>query len=241
MSIKCGNCKGSHDSVNAVRACYGQPKAAGLPMSEAYSGKRESAAQQQANRDEVAAQFATQHALPTTKDLVHTDDPFGEPVVVNAATEKQVAFIAKLGIERNVPVNTDGITKGEASKEITRLLALPKPARTAPAGSSAAGEPVDGIYVVKGDKAEIFKVYKMVHGSGRQGVKRLDIAADNSGSFTYLGLASSKLPKAAVLMSLEDAKAFGRIYGFCVRCGATLTDEGSIADGIGPVCAGKGW
>jgi hypothetical protein len=40
-------------------------------------------------------------------------------------------------------------------------------------------------------------------------------------------------------MSLEEAKAFGRLYGVCVRCGATLTDEQSIEAGIGPVCAGR--
>jgi hypothetical protein len=41
------------------------------------------------------------------------------------------------------------------------------------------------------------------------------------------------------LMTLEDAKEFGRLYGMCCQCGATLTDEKSIEAGIGPVCAGK--
>lgn len=41
----------------------------------------------------------------------------------------------------------------------------------------------------------------------------------------------------ATLMSLDEAKAFGALYGTCCVCGRTLTDEGSIEAGIGPVCA----
>jgi len=40
-------------------------------------------------------------------------------------------------------------------------------------------------------------------------------------------------------MSLEEAKKFGALYGTCCVCGRTLTDEKSIAAGIGPVCAEK--
>lgn len=38
-------------------------------------------------------------------------------------------------------------------------------------------------------------------------------------------------------MGLEQAKEFGALYGTCVVCGRTLTNEDSIAAGIGPVCA----
>lgn len=40
-------------------------------------------------------------------------------------------------------------------------------------------------------------------------------------------------------MTLEQAKEFGVLYGTCMVCGRTLTDERSIAAGIGPICAGK--
>lgn len=40
-------------------------------------------------------------------------------------------------------------------------------------------------------------------------------------------------------MTLQEAVQFGRLYGFCCRCGTILTDENSIEAGIGPVCAGK--
>jgi len=38
-------------------------------------------------------------------------------------------------------------------------------------------------------------------------------------------------------MTLEVAQQYGKLYGVCAICGRTLTDEKSIADGIGPVCA----
>lgn len=44
------------------------------------------------------------------------------------------------------------------------------------------------------------------------------------------------------LMTPEDAKRFGDLYGVCFKCSRTLTDPESIAQGYGPVCAGKmGW
>ena len=42
-------------------------------------------------------------------------------------------------------------------------------------------------------------------------------------------------------MTLEEAKEFGKLYGICCRCAAILTDENSIREGIGPICAQKGW
>lgn len=62
---------------------------------------------------------------------------------------------------------------------------------------------------------------------------------DVSVTFEYYPGALSGLSE-ATRMSLDDAKAFGALYGVCCRCGRTLTDESSIAAGIGPVCAEKG-
>lgn len=40
-------------------------------------------------------------------------------------------------------------------------------------------------------------------------------------------------------VDLEEAKEFGRAFGCCMVCGATLTNPDSIEAGIGPVCAGR--
>ena len=41
-------------------------------------------------------------------------------------------------------------------------------------------------------------------------------------------------------LTQAEAAAKGKAVGFCIRCGATLTDPVSVANGIGPVCA-KYW
>lgn len=113
--------------------------------------------------------------------------------------------------------------------------------------------PADGMY--QKPNGDIFKVYKMVHGSGLQGCKLLvfemnapdletggmkfDPDSLRRGKFVYQGLAI-RFVRNDEKMSLEQAQAFGKLYGFCCVCGRTLTDERSIEAGIGPVCAGKG-
>jgi hypothetical protein len=154
------------------------------------------------------------------------------------ATEKQVAFIARLAQERGVATPVAG-TKKAATAEIERLLALPKAAPSShPDSQAKGGTATEGMHKV-GD--EIFKVQKAVHGSGHLYCKRL-VPGEGFGAkatFVYAPGMMKQL-SAATKMSLEEAKAFGALYGTCCVCGRTLTDEKSIAAGIGPVCAGKG-
>ncbi len=108
-------------------------------------------------------------------------------------------------------------------------------------------EPAEGIHRHP-ETGEILKVYRTVHGSNRLCAKRLVVEREGSrdeglgfeGHFEYLGLAINYIDGHEPL-SLEEALEFGRLYGVCVRCGRTLTDEESIARGIGPDCAAKGW
>lgn len=44
---------------------------------------------------------------------------------------------------------------------------------------------------------------------------------------------------ADMLMTLDQAKAWGRETGTCCSCGALLTNPESIEDGIGPICGGR--
>lgn len=44
---------------------------------------------------------------------------------------------------------------------------------------------------------------------------------------------------ADTLLSVEEAAEFGHLYGICACCAADLTNEDSIARGIGPVCFGR--
>lgn len=94
-----------------------------------------------------------------------------------------------------------------------------------------------GIYQ-EPSSGRIFKVYESVK-SGRILCKYLVVdKVRNKGKFVYMGLAS-RFVQHEWKMTEEDARKFGKVYGICCVCGRTLTDEESVANGIGPICAGK--
>jgi hypothetical protein len=90
---------------------------------------------------------------------------------------------------------------------------------------------------------EVYKVQRAVHGSGHLYAKKLETLGapedgDAEGTFVIAKGAIFKL-RESWRMTLAEAELYGLLYGVCCVCGATLTDETSIARGIGPVCAGK--
>lgn len=149
------------------------------------------------------------------------------------ATEKQIAFAHSL-IERKLgPATQESakatahtLTRKEISEWIEELKALPNIA----AAPVAKVEIEDGMYVL-GER--IIKVQEARNGSGNLYAKELI-----DGSFEYVPGLIRKM-KDARRMTLEEAKAYGKLYGVCCVCGRDLTDEASIAAGIGPICAGK--
>ena len=172
------------------------------------------------------------------------------------ATETQMRLVHRLIAEREhgllseeqqeylvgVRDRTTVLTMNGASKVIDALFDLPK--KDAPKVHKGPLE--DGMYRRDG---VVYKVQIAVHGSGRPYAKKLcyfdsegyesKVAGDGGGwKFTYAPGEVSNL-KPEHKMSLEEAQEFGRLYGVCCRCGAPLTDEDSIAAGIGPICATK--
>lgn len=153
------------------------------------------------------------------------------------ATEKQVAFLHKLIAEKDwtssqmaAPVQMflsgETVNRKKASDMIDLMMKLPsnkKPAKKA-------ADVEDGFYVL-GD--QVWKVQKSLSSNGKYAKKLTE-----DGTFVYVAGAVAKLATAEKL-TLEKAKHLGKLYGMCVICGRTLTDEGSIAAGIGPICAGK--
>lgn len=174
------------------------------------------------------------------------------------ATEKQVTHVVREGARRQyddaavkatVAKATAGepITFTEASKALDVLFNAP----FTPRGTTSAAELEIGIY--RTDDDSLYKVYPAQSG-GRMFAKLLVLpegwmeltyeqrkALVESGSkpeWNYQGMAH-RFVKAEQKLSLEEAKAFGTITSVCGECGHLLTDEESIANGIGPVCAGK--
>jgi hypothetical protein len=93
-----------------------------------------------------------------------------------------------------------------------------------------AGPVTEGMYVKGG---VVYRVVKAVHGSGHLYAQRL-----TGDGFEMARGMVHKLSQAD-RMSIADAKAYGDLYGRCVRCQRDLTKPDSIARGMGDICAGK--
>lgn len=95
-----------------------------------------------------------------------------------------------------------------------------------------------GVYSVDG---VIYKV-KPARTSSRTFAHELTLTVGGEPIWTYRGLASRFIPAGHPMVTKEEAAEFGHTHGYCMMCGRLLTNEESIAAGIGPVCAGKmGW
>lgn len=173
------------------------------------------------------------------------EQPAPRAASVKPASEKQMSFLRSLFNDRehgyedpDQALELLATDRKAASEAIDLLLSAPHKS------TEDAGEPVtEGMYRKDG---EIYKVQRAVHGSGNLYAKRLVERVTPkvmktktvTHDFEYAPGMVRRLT-AADKMSLEEAKEWGVLYGSCCRCGATLTDEKSIANGIGPVCASK--
>jgi len=141
----------------------------------------------------------------------------------------------------------DAMTKDEARRLIDTLTSLPTRNRNdipAKKDGEALHAVTEGMYRLP--NGEIYKVQKAVHGSGQLYAKKLvklDEPTTVRGKEAHYAF---EMARGAIRqlrpehrMTREDAKKFGDLYGCCCRCGTVLTDEESIARGIGPVCADK--
>jgi hypothetical protein len=152
------------------------------------------------------------------------------------ASDRQVSFIKDLLAQRAIPADLHvqdlaTISKSGASLLIGRLLALPKSAPVRPAVSPAVRPSVvEGVYFKGG---QVYRVKPSATGN-----LYAKVLVGNSFEYAPGAVRSLTLDDR---MSLEQAEAFGLQFGVCVVCGRELTDAVSVARGIGPVCAKKGW
>jgi hypothetical protein len=180
----------------------------------------------------------------------------------NLASDAQIRFIQTMATEQGKEVVTLGLTKQAASRLIDKLIAARdaarKAAKTAPRAETPAApreaaktpaapraEVTDGMY--RTPDGDVYKVQIAKQGSGRLYAKKL-VAREEpktqangkviTHEFAYETGAISRLT-ADMKMTLDEAQEWGRLYGTCCRCGAALTDEKSIADGIGPICKSR--
>ena len=161
------------------------------------------------------------------------------------ATERQLAYVASLRKQRDVSTmpdsTTESLAKLDAGEQIdryqvSRLIDELKACDFVARATSDDANPAQSLqgFWITADQ-QILKVQVAVHGSGREYAKVLDV---ESGRFEYKpgGMAIVRA-ESTVRLTVEQAAKLGHLYGRCVLCGATLTDERSIEAGIGPVCA----
>jgi hypothetical protein len=116
-------------------------------------------------------------------------------------------------------LNTHRISKALASQKLTELFAM-----------SSVNELDEGMYKVGED---IFKVYRT------RETNRLVTKTLTEDGFEYTGMKPLKFITAGHRMTLDEAKEYGKVTSTCCVCAAKLTNEESIANGIGPVCGSK--
>lgn len=151
------------------------------------------------------------------------------------ATHKQISFIESLAQSRRLEDKDEadlrealeaGMTKRDASQWITWLKAQP----WKPKGETAP-DPEEGVYIVDGT---IYRV-RIAKSSGRPYAMILIDPA--SKDWQYVGRKPFRVLTDETKLTLEEAKAHGLQFGWCLQCGANLSVELSVEAGIGPVCA----
>jgi hypothetical protein len=166
-----------------------------------------------------------------------TPDPIvPTPAAGPAPSDAQISFLQTLAEENGEDVPAVR-TRQEASDEIGRLVQAREDRKTNGSVPQIRTPRVteDGMY--RTSDGTIYKVQIAKNGSGRLYAKKLT-EDEGSWSFQFAAGAIVRL-RPADKMTREQAQEFGRLYGVCCRCGADLTDEKSIAEGIGPICGDR--
>lgn len=234
----------SEKQVNFLRKLIGEKDTTGLTIPTTLDGI-----------SKTAASALIDRLLGRPNKAIEVSLPGGSTINVPAykvVSEKQVALIRKLATEKvldeglrnsvdSILENVEIAASRVASEVIDRLFAAPrKPVEVeAPleSGIYQAGEKIYKVYWNQGKTRMLAKLltfdtatFDMQHGFSRNPDKP---------EWVYQG-AADRFVKPEQRMTLEQAQAFGKIYGVCCNCGAMLTDETSIELGIGPVCRTKG-
>lgn len=168
---------------------------------------------------------------PSTSRYAWRDEP---------ASSAQLSYLQALIARRHcdkLGAVPDRPTKGQLSDAIEWCKR--QPARTVPNGRTAPISVPDGLYAYRD---QIVRIRRAVHTTGRQYAQRWNPVLRQWD--TPRGLLRTIQLDSATCIPLPSAtaSAFGKLYGKCINCMQTLTDDTSIAHGYGPVCAANnGW
>jgi len=161
--------------------------------------------------------------------------PFNRPAAVS---EAQVRFLADLVTKHDVPAwiidlsltlkvgDPKGSEVSRAIDEAKKCLWRAKPSDLLPVTVAEKGYyKVDGnIYTVVSGKKDKTRSYA-----------KILVNEGNRGHWDYArGMVMKLQPENRI--TIQEAKEFGHLHGFCMCCGKTLTDPKSVEAGVGPIC-----
>lgn len=150
------------------------------------------------------------------------------------ATDKQLALIARLLGERHLSYPPPAPTsKRQASFVISLLMDAPRKTADTPAPAQPAAPARPGYYLIDG---QVVRVQANKLGTGTYARVMVIDEFSRKGTWRYVSGLAAKLATAEP-MTVEQAAALGHAHGVCMICGRELTEAGSVARGIGPVCA----
>lgn len=261
MSIKCGSCKNRHETIAQVRLCYARKNGEAatvqepLPTVEDWAAMKQQAASREAEQERqayIGKMERDEEMLAAARlDAMTGSSPR------ELASAAQVSYIMDMLLTREWPDNLTAesvrsMERRQASKLIDSLKRAPvkkagrgeeSPIPDVPAGRYA-------VYLARGGPQEndhellFVQVDKPNEGkwAGRTFVNQL-IGAPGD----YRRQRMSAMKEARVMTRIaanpeEAALRYGKESGVCGVCRSPLTNENSLARGIGPICAGKtGW
>lgn len=266
--IKCGNCKNGHSSVAEVRACYqGQGVPAHFAQGNAEMDYREGIERQRSAYRRSAVTTTEAREVPgiTQPQVDFLTSLLDQREFSNATPEqeRQIATIrlgllngslGKYAASGHINFLKGFPRKAQVTREKANAAGQPAPTRAVITQDGMYRNPETGeIFKVQwnrasGDGRALYaKRMHLVYFNGEENTDTTSIPLQDNGqvnfreshvTFRYAPGAVRTL-RPEWRMTIEQARAFGALYGTCLRCNRTLTREESIERSMGPVCAGR--
>ena len=246
-AIKCGNCKGTHATVDQVKACYGGENVKVTTVTKPAAERVGS---------------SNVKGIPTNAPR-EPRNGYAADIKVEGITPKQETFLNKLLDERPMfrdvenlwPNNIAKLTKAQASKKIEEVLAVDAEVQKASGGGGNLNAVLDGIadgYFALPCKTgnNDLDFVRVGTNQGKfnpsdNGKRRVQRFLGGQGPIQISYAEAMLFAKAIAALSDTERSAakelFGQALGYCGCCGKPLTDQESRAKGIGPVCDGKAY
>lgn len=252
----CGKCEDEGVDVAHVRRCYGvapqQPRKGQLrdQMMDEYDQQNAAPlfSDAEPERTRISENFTINRRPRTSGQIaaVHARQDIPEEFRMYLEVPYKEKDVAKkdFGAKFNAEIKKWYVDKRNDYPEMPEHWI---------SGREASEALEDGIYIYEPglghQDPEFFMIYHTVHGANQQVAKKLrliptdqvDDEGDETveGKWEYEGKGPLNFLTPEMKLDAERAGEYGRVYGFCIRCGRTLTDEDSKARGMGPVCASK--